>query len=43
MTVADWWCVTDRPANAMFMKDTEGFFELLATIHGWRGYDAYSF
>ncbi len=33
MTVADWWRVTDRPANAMFMKDlaAEGFFELLAT------------
>lgn len=33
MTVADWWRVTGRPANAMFMKDiaAEGFFELLAT------------
>ncbi|MFT6074415.1 MAG: purine nucleosidase [Yoonia sp.] len=33
MTVADWWRVTDRPANALFMKDiaVEGFFELLAT------------
>ena len=33
MTVADWWRITDRPANAMFMKDiaAEGFFELLAT------------
>ncbi|NIY73081.1 nucleoside hydrolase [Marivivens donghaensis] len=31
MTVADWWRVTDRPANAMFMKDidTQGFFDLL--------------
>lgn len=32
MTVADWWRVTDRPANAMFMGgiDAEGFFALLA-------------
>ena len=32
MTVADWWRVTDRPANAAFMKDidAEGFFALLA-------------
>jgi purine nucleosidase len=31
MTVADWWGVTDRPRNAMFLKDihTEGFFRLL--------------
>ncbi|AJE46441.1 nucleoside hydrolase [Celeribacter indicus] len=31
MTVADWWGVTDRPANAMFMgdADAEGFFALL--------------
>lgn len=31
MTVADWWRVTDRPANALFIKDvdTEGFFTLL--------------
>lgn len=31
MTVADWWRVTDRPANAMFMGDVdaEGFFKLL--------------
>ncbi len=31
MTVADWWRVTDRPANAMFMGsvDDKGFFELL--------------
>ncbi|MBL4812342.1 MAG: nucleoside hydrolase [Rhodobacteraceae bacterium] len=31
MTVADWWGVTDRPANAMFMgtADTKGFFALL--------------
>lgn len=31
MTVADWWRVTDRPANAMFMGsvDDEGFFDLL--------------
>ncbi len=32
MTVADWWRVTDRPANALFMGDMDaaGFFELLA-------------
>ncbi|MEJ6402290.1 nucleoside hydrolase [Yoonia sp. 2307UL14-13] len=32
MTVADWWRVTDRPANATFMKDidAEGFYALLA-------------
>jgi purine nucleosidase len=31
MTVADWWGVTDRPANAMFMGDVDaqGFFDLL--------------
>jgi purine nucleosidase len=31
MTVADWWRVTDRPCNALFLRsvDTEGFFELL--------------
>ncbi|UWQ89318.1 nucleoside hydrolase [Rhodobacteraceae bacterium M382] len=31
MTVADWWGVTDRPANAMFMGsvDDVGFFDLL--------------
>lgn len=31
MTVADWWRVTDRPANAMFMGDidADGFFSLL--------------
>ena len=31
MTVADWWRVTKRPANAMFMGDidAEGFFALL--------------
>lgn len=32
MTVADWWRVTDRPANALFMKDVDasGFYALLA-------------
>lgn len=32
-TVADWWRVSDRPANATFMKDidADGFFDLLAT------------
>jgi purine nucleosidase len=31
MTVADWWRVTDRPANALFIGsvDDDGFFELL--------------
>ncbi len=31
MTVADWWRVTDRPANATFIGDldAEGFFALL--------------
>lgn len=31
MTVADWWGVTDRPANALFMGaiDAQGFFDLL--------------
>ncbi len=33
MTVADWWRVTDRPANAMFMRDIDdaGFYDLLTT------------
>lgn len=31
MTVADWWRVTHRPANALFIKDidADGFFDLL--------------
>lgn len=31
MTVADWWGVTDRPANALFVgdADAEGFYDLL--------------
>ncbi|PXW82879.1 purine nucleosidase [Ruegeria sp. P4] len=31
MTVADWWGVTDRPANALFIGDVDadGFFALL--------------
>ena len=31
MTVADWWGVTDRPANALFIGDVdaEAFFDLL--------------
>ncbi len=31
MTVADWWRVTDRPANALFLRevDAEGFYALL--------------
>lgn len=31
MTVIDWWVVTDRPKNAMVMReiDPDGFFELL--------------
>ena len=33
MTVADWWGVTDRPANALFLNDidSEGYFILLTT------------
>jgi len=33
MTVADWWGVTDRPRNAMFMGQvhTDGFYALLTT------------
>lgn len=33
MTVADWWYVTDRPANAMFMGavDADGFYALLTS------------
>ncbi len=32
MTVADWWGVTDRPANALFLGDVDraGFFALLS-------------
>lgn len=32
MTVADWWGVTDRPANALFIRnlDRDGFFDLLS-------------
>ena len=32
MTVADWWGVSGRPSNALFMRnvDADGFFELLA-------------
>jgi len=31
MTVADWWRVTKRPANATFLRDadTDGFYQLL--------------
>ena len=31
MTVADWWRVTDRPANALFIRhvDRDGLFDLL--------------
>ncbi|GGX46260.1 hypothetical protein GCM10007385_12240 [Tateyamaria omphalii] len=31
MTVADWWGVTDRPANALFIGDldADGFFDML--------------
>lgn len=33
MTVADWWGVTDRPANVTFMGDidAQGFFDLLTS------------
>jgi purine nucleosidase len=32
MTVADWWQITDRPRNVLYLKDAdaEGFFDLLA-------------
>ena len=32
MTVADWWGVTDRPRNALFIRsvDRDGFFALLS-------------
>jgi purine nucleosidase len=31
MTVADWWGVTDRPKNALFVRDVDhdGFFQFL--------------
>jgi purine nucleosidase len=31
MTVADWWGVTDRPKNALFVRDVDhdGFFKFL--------------
>jgi len=31
MTVADWWRVTDRPANALFLGDIDaaGYFSLI--------------
>jgi purine nucleosidase len=31
MTIADWWRVTDRPANALFIReaDAAGFYDLL--------------
>jgi purine nucleosidase len=31
MTLADWWGMTDRPKNAVWMRevDDEGFFDLL--------------
>ena len=31
MTVADWWGVTDRVANALFMADidADGYFSLI--------------
>jgi purine nucleosidase len=31
MTVADWWGVTDRPPNALFLRhvDADGFFDLV--------------
>ena len=34
MTVADWWHVTERPANAMFMNDvdSDGYFSLLTRL-----------
>ncbi len=37
MTVADWWGVTDRPANALFIGDVDadGFYALLTERIGW--------
>jgi purine nucleosidase len=31
MTVIDWWGVTDRPRNALFLRevDVDGFYGLL--------------
>jgi len=31
MTVADWWRVTDRPTNALFLGniDATGYFDLI--------------
>jgi len=31
MTVTDWWCVTERPVNALFLRevDVPGFYKLL--------------
>jgi len=31
MTVADWWCITDRPKNAFYVRDgdPETYYELL--------------
>jgi len=31
MTVADWWSVTDRPANALFLGNIDAgkYFELI--------------
>ena len=39
MTVADWWRVTDRAPNAMFMRDVDadGFFALLTARIGRLG------
>lgn len=36
MTVVDWWRVTERPANARFMRhvDADGFFDLLIERFG---------
>jgi purine nucleosidase len=36
MTVADWWGVTDRAANALFMGgvDADGFYALLTARIG---------
>ena len=33
MTVVDWWAVTDRPSNALFIRDLDrdGLFRLLST------------
>jgi purine nucleosidase len=39
MTVTDWWGVSGRPKNAMFMRDVDadGFYALLTERLSWLG------